>query len=1062
MQKKYFSKYRKAIIPIPSLVKTHLESFKQLTTEGLKEIFEEFSPINDYTGKELTIEFTDFSLDAPKEDEYLAKENKATYEAPLKVKVKLINKKFSQEKEQEIFLTDFPMMTKHGTFVINGVERVIVPQLSRSYGVYFTSEAIRGKQYFGAKIIPGRGAWIEIKTEPDGVIYVRVDKKRKIPVTSLLQIFESIELKDKPFSSEEFAKKVKDYFEKIDNGEVTYMKKTVEKDTAKTIESAYLELYKRLRPGDLANFESAKGFIDAILDATRYDLSAVGRYKMNQRLNLPTDDIKKEPKTLTSRDLFAITAKIIEMNNDPYAVQDDIDHLGNRRLRTIGELFQQRMRVGMTRLKKNIQDRMSTVDAMNLMPSQLINARLISAVINDFFSTNPLSQYMAQVNNLDEIEHLRRLTAMGPSGLTRERAGFEVRDVHSSHYGRICPIATPEGQNIGLVVHLSIYARLNEYGILETPYRKVKDGKVTDEIVYMNALEEPRYNIAHAGANYDVKTGEFLDDNVEARVHSRPGIIEKEKIDFIDVSTNQAFSVATNSIPFLEHDDANRALMGANMQKQAVPCVMPEAPLVATGMEEQAYRDTGRGVICEEDGVVDYVDSMRIVIKGEEGKKTYSLLSFHRSNDFTAIHQRPSVNMGDKVKKGDVIADNYSSDRGQIALGQNLLVAYISWRGSTFEDAIVISEKLAQRDIFSSVHIEEFSVNVRDTKLGPEINTCDIPNVGEGKLKDLDEEGIVRIGAEVRADDILVGKISPKGEAELTPEERLLRSIFGEKARDVKDSSLRLDHGKQGRVIGIKIFSRENGDKMEPGIIKKIYIEVAQLRKVSLGDKLAGRHGNKGVISKVLPVEDMPHLEDGTPVDIVLNPLGVASRMNLGQILETHLGWAADKLGYQAITPALAGATDDEIKEEMKKAGIPEDGKVRLFDGRTGDEFKQKVTVGKVYMMKLNHMSEDKIHMRSIGPYSLITQQPLKGKAQGGGQRFGEMEVWALEGYGASHTLQEMMTIKSDDILGRTAVYNSIIRGEKFKSPNLPAAFHVLISELRGLSMNVELKNNTK
>ncbi len=1054
LKKKYFSKYKKPADTFLHLIEMQLDSFQSLITGGLKELFQEFSPIHDYTGKEFTLEITGFSLDKPKYDEYYAKENKLTLEAPLKIKTKLTNKEFNQTKEQEVFLADFPLMTSHGTFIINGVERVIVPQLIRSFGVYFTAEEIKGKKYFGAKIIPSRGAWIEIKTEIDNAIYARIDKKRKIPITSLLRIFGA-----------ENTKEIENHFNKIDKGEISYIKKTLEKDPIKTAEEAYVELYKRLRPGELASYESSRDFINAMFDPVHYDLSMVGRYKVSHRLGLPLDNVKTAPRIITLSDLITIVSKIIESNNTPGVQPDDIDHLGNRRVRTISELLQQRLRVGMTRMKRNIQDRMSTLDSATLSPGQLINNRLIIAVINDFFSTNPLSQFMSQKNDIDELEHLRRLTALGPGGLTRERAGFEVRDVHPSHYGRICPIETPEGSNIGLVLHQSIHSKLNEYGILETPYRRIKNGKITDEIVFMDAFDEAKYNIAHAGIKYDPKTGEILEKEVGARVHARPGLVAKEKVDFIDLSTNQAYSVTTNLIPFLENDDATRALMGANMQKQAVPCIKPAAPLVATGMEDEACRGAGRVVICQEDGVVEYVDASKIIIKEKEGlpaqagkKKTYNLINFLRSNDFTAIHQRPSVNIGDKVSKGDVIADNYSSENGQMSLGQNLLVAFLSWRGANFEDAIILSERMVREDFFTSVHIEEFSVNIRDTKLGPEINTYDIPNVGENKLKDLDEEGIVRIGAEVRADDILVGKISPKGEAELTPEERLLRSIFGEKARDVKDTSLRLDIGKQGRVIGIKVFSREQGDKLEPGIIKKIFIEIAQLRKISVGDKLAGRHGNKGVISRILAIEDMPYLKDGTPVDIILNPLGVPGRMNLGQVLETHLGWAAEKLGYQAITPALSGATEEEIKEEMKKAGIPEDGKVKLYDGRTGESFDQRVTVGQIYMMKLDHMAEDKIHMRSIGPYSLITQQPLKGKAQGGGQRFGEMEVWALEGYGAAHALQEMLTIKSDDILGRSAVYNSIIRGEKFKSPNLPASFHVLLHELKGLALDVELK----
>jgi DNA-directed RNA polymerase subunit beta len=709
-------------------------------------------------------------------------------------------------------------------------------------------------------------------------------------------------------------------------------------------------------------------------------------------------------------------------------------------------------------MRKAIQDRMSTMDAEMLMPNQLINARPFSAALREFFTTNQLSQFMNQQNILSELEHLRRLSAMGPGGLTRERAGFEVRDVHASHYGRICPIETPEGPNIGLVVHLATHVRLNEYGILETPYRKVEKGKITKEIQYLDALEECKYNIAHANVDHD-EDGNLIGDEIEARIGAQPGLVPKDKVDFIDISPQQAFSVATSLIPFLEHDDANRALMGSNMQRQAVPCLKPQAPLVATGFEERAAQDSGRLLVSKEDGVVKKVDADSIVIKGKSGKEEkYELINFLRSNELTVIDHRPIVDVGDKVSKGEVIADVSCTENGQLALGQNLLVAFLSWGGSNFEDAIIISDRLVKSDVFTSIHIEEFSIKVRDTKLGPEITTYDIPNVGEEKLKDLDEEGIVRIGAEVRAGDILVGKISPKGEVELTPEERLLRAIFGEKARDVKDTSLRLEHGKQGRVVGVKVFSRDRGDKLESGVIKQIQVEVAQLRKISVGDKLAGRHGNKGIIAKILPIEDMPYLEDGRHLDIILNPLGVPGRMNIGQILETHLGWAAHTMNYQAITPALSGATDEEIQSELENASLPKDGKVKLYDGLTGEAFDQKVTVGYIYMMKLIHMVEDKIHMRSIGPYSLITQQPLGGKAQGGGQRFGEMEVWALEGHGASYTLQEMLTIKSDDVMGRTGVFDAIVRGDTFKNPNVPASFHVLVNELKGLGLNVILE----
>jgi DNA-directed RNA polymerase subunit beta len=834
------------------------------------------------------------------------------------------------------------------------------------------------------------------------------------------------------------------------------MKITLEKDGVKTLSDSYIEIYKRLRDGDMATPENAKEFIDSLFTAERYDLSPVGRFRFNQRFHKSMDEQELLRRTISKEDLITVIMHIITLNNTPEAEPDDIDHLGQRRVRFVGEILQQKIRTGMMQIKRNIQDRMSIIDVDTALPIHIINQRPLQARIKEFFTTNQLSQFMAQENVLYEIEHLRTLSALGPGGLTRERAGLEVRDVHPSHYGRVCPIHTPEGPNIGLILHLSTYAKINEFGIIETPYIRVKKGQITSEIVYLNALEEEEYNIAHAGIPYD-KNGKITKDKVEARIKSEPGMVPKEEVDFIDVATNQAFSIATSMIPFLEHNNANRALMGSNMQKQAVPCVLPEAPLVATGVEELASRDSGRLVIAEEDGVVSYLDAKKIVVKGKK-EKTYDLVNFLRNNNFSVFHQRPLVNVGDKIKKGDVLADTSSTVDGQIALGQNIFLAFLSWSGSTYEDAIIVSERLVKNSKFTSVYVEEFVCVVRDTKLGPEITTRDIPNVGELKLKDLDEDGIVRIGAEVRENDILVGKITPKGETELTPEERLLRSIFAEKARDVKDTSLRMEHGKRGRIIGVKIFSRELGHSLEAGIIKKIVIEVAQIRNISVGDKLSGRHGNKGVISTILPEEDMPYTEDGTPIDIILSPLGVPSRMNLGQILEIHLGMAANSLGYQAIVPPFLGAKHQEIKDELKTAGLPENGKMKLYDGRTGDAFEQDVAVGYMYMLKLHHMVEDKIHMRSIGPYSLITQQPLGGKAQGGGQRFGEMEVWALEGYGAAYTLREMLTIKSDDISGRSATFDSIIKNEPIRPPNAPASFNVLLNYLRGLALNVDLK----
>ncbi|MCU0660519.1 MAG: DNA-directed RNA polymerase subunit beta [Candidatus Pacebacteria bacterium] len=1046
-EKKYFSRYKKPLAILPNLLENQIHSFEWLVQKGLKEVFKEFSPIQDYSGKKFVLEFTSFSLGEPKCDEQHAKANKLSYEGQLKAVVKLTNKTIGVSKEQEIFMSDLPLMTNHGTFVINGVERVVVPQLARSFGVFFTDMEVKGKTYFGAKIIPARGVWIEIESDADGIIYVRIDKKRKFPVTSLLRVLglTTDEALLKHFKDEE---------------QVKTLKLILEKDPAKTQSDAYIEIYKRLRDGDLATAENAKEFIDALFSTERYDLSAVGRFRFNKRFEKDMSDKEMERRTISAEDVATIIMHILLLNTDPYAKADDIDHLGQRRVRYIGELFQQKIRMGMAQIKRNIQDRMSTIDTSTTLPIAIINQRPLQARIKEFFTTNQLSQFMNQENVLSELEHLRTLSSLGPGGLTRERAGLEVRDVHTSHYGRVCPIHTPEGPNIGLILHLSMYAKVNDFGIIETPYVKVKNGKITGEIVYLNALEEEKYVIAHAAVQYDA-SGKLTDEKVEARIKTEPGFAPREEVDFIDISPNQAFSIATSMIPFLEHDDANRALMGSNMQKQATPCVLPEAPLVATGIEELSAKDSGRVIVAEEEGTVIKVDAKKIVVKNVKGKeKTYDLVNFSRTNNFTSFHQRPVVNLNQKVAKGDVLADTSSSDRGQIALGQNMLVAFMSWSGANYEDAIILSERVVKNSKFTSIHIEEFICLVRDTKLGPEVTTRDIPNVGEAKLKDLDEDGVIRIGAELRENDILVGKITPKGETELTPEERLLRSIFAEKARDVKDTSLRMDHGARGRVIGVKIFSRDQGHSLESGIIKKIVIEVAQVRNISVGDKLAGRHGNKGVISRILPEEEMPYMADGTPIDVILTPLGVPSRMNLGQILEMHLGMAAHTLGYQAIVPPFSGATDIEIKAELKKAGLAETGKMKLYDGRTGEAFNQDIAVGYMYILKLHHMVEDKIHMRSIGPYSLITQQPLGGKAQGGGQRFGEMEVWALEGYGAAHTLREMITIKSDDIMGRSATFDAIIKGQEIQEPNAPASFNVMLNYLRGLALDVELKKD--
>ena len=1040
---KFFSNYPKHLVPLPNLVEIQLNSYKQFLEKNLRELFDEISPIRDYGGKDLALYFGNYYLDEPKCDELKAKKDGLSYEAPLRVKLKLVNKKTNETKEQEIFLTDMPLITPRGTFILNGVERVVISQLIRSAGVFFTTTYMRGRKMHGAKIIPNRGAWLEFESEYNGSIVVRIDRKRKIPVTTLLRIFGLIK-------DEDILKEFKD----VDNGEIQFMKETLERDPSRSQEDAWIEIYRRIRPGDLAAIDNAKQLIENMFkNFERYDLSEVGRYKLNQRLGIKTP-LNKEYRILRKEDLILIIKEIIKLNNDPETPGDDIDHLGNRRVRTLGELLQNKMRVGLARLERIGRDRMSTLDIYNLQPAQLINSRPLMAVVKEFFISSQLSQFMNQINPLSELEHKRRLSAMGPGGLTKERAGFEVRDVHPSHYGRICPIETPEGPNIGLVGHLASYARINPYGFIETPYKKVKNGVVINEIVYLDAFEEEKYNIAHAGVSLDANK-RIKDKRVEARIHGEPGIIDREKVDFIDVSPYQSISIATALIPFVEHDDSNRALMGSNMQRQAVPLVNPEAPLVGTGIEAKAAKDSGQVVVAEGEATIKEVDASHIVISSHSKVKNIYLHNFLRSNDYTCITQRPIVKKGQRVKKGEILADSSSTDDGELALGQNVLVAFMSWSGANFEDAIILSERMLKNDYFSSIHIEEFICEVRDTKLGPETTTADITNVGENRLKDLDEEGIIRIGAEVGQDDILVGKISPKGESDLTAEERLLRAIFGDKARDIKDTSLRLPHGKRGRVVGIKIFSREKGDKLMTGVIKAIQVEVAQFRKVAVGDKLAGRHGNKGVISKILPEEDMPHLEDGTPVDIILNPLGVASRMNIGQILETHLGWAAHRLGYRAYSPPFSGVTEEEIKQELQKADLPETGKVFLYDGRIGEKFIQPVTVGYIYIMKLNHLVEDKIHMRSIGPYSLITQQPLGGKAQFGGQRFGEMEVWALEGYGAAYSLQEMLTVKSDDVIGRANAYDSIIKGRPIHAPNIPSSFNVLVSELKSLGFSV-------
>lgn len=1045
MPQKRLEKTPAPAVDLPDLIEPQRESFRWFAEVALKEIFQEFSPIADYSEKKFELGFKKYELGTPKCTPEYAKENKLTYDAPLHAQVILKNKTFESEKTQDIFLADVPVMTEQGTFIINGIERVIVPQLARSYGIFFTASDVKGKTQFGAKIIPGRGAWVEIESEPDGVIYVRIDRKKKFPVSSLLRAM----------GAEKDTDIIK-LLSHVERGE-EYMKATLAKDPAKTTDQAFVEMYQRLRDGDLATVDSAREFITSLFSPERYDLSEIGRHHFNERFGRPIDEKAVSERTISLEDIQLILTTIIEKNHDQTAEADDIDHLGFRRVRFFGELLQQRVRVGMTRMKRNIQDRMSTIEAETSLPTQILNPRPLQAAIKEFYTTNQLSQFALQQNILGEIEHLRTLSALGPGGLTRERAGFEVRDIHTSHYGRLCPIHTPEGPNIGLILRLAMYAHVNRFGIIETPYVKVKKGKVTDEVIYLNAHEEEKFNITHAASALD-KNGKLVDDLVEVRVKGEPKVVPRENVDLMDVATNQPFSVATSMIPFLNHDDANRTLMGSNMQKQSTPCLIPEAPLVATGIETTAARDTGRVVVAAQAGVVIEVDANKIIIEDNNKKKhEYPLITFQRTNDFSCFSQRPTVTVGDKVKRGDLLADTSSTDNGQIAVGQNAFVAFMSWSGANYEDAIVISERMAKESKFSSIHLEEFDVAVRDTKLGPEQTTPDIPNVSELKLRNLDEHGVIRIGAEVRAGDILVGKVTPKGETQLSPEERLLRSIFGEKAKDVKDTSLRLNAGKRGRVVGVKVFSRENGDTLESGVIKRIHITIGQVRNVAVGDKLAGRHGNKGVISRILKEEDMPYMADGTPIDVLLTPLGVPSRMNLGQILELHLGMAANTLGYQAVVPPFAGADQEDVRDELVAAGLPEDGKVPLRDGRTGEEFAKPIAVGYMYILKLHHMVEDKIHMRSIGPYSLITQQPLGGKAQVGGQRFGEMEVWALLGYGAAYTLREMLTIKSDDIVGRSAAFQAIVRGERISHPYTPAAFNVLLNQLRGLALDVRL-----
>jgi DNA-directed RNA polymerase subunit beta len=1080
---------------LPSLVDHQNRSFQWFVDEGLGELLAEISPIDDYTGGKLSLRFKDYHFGDPKLTEAVARENNVSYEAPLMANVELTNKVTGELKEQEIYLGDFPWMTSRGTFVINGAERVVVSQLIRSAGVFFTSEPHGATSLYGAKIIPGRGAWLELETAANGALFVKIDRKRKIAVTTLLRALGVNEAR------------MRDAFKHVDTGEKSYLDTTLEKDPTSTQNEALIEVYRRLRPGDLATHDNARSLIENMFyNYKRFDFSRVGRYKINKRLNL---DVKNtiENRVMRIEDIEAIVAELIRLNNtqDP---ADDIDSLANRRVKLVGELVQRQFRIGLLRMERNTKDRMSMSEIETVTPGQLINARPVVAAVREFFASSQLSQFMDQINPLSELAHKRRLSSMGPGGLSRERAGFEVRDAHATHYGRICAVETPEGANIGLVLNLANFARVNDYGFIETPYRKVinaatpKDApghiasqdltddkgkvlvkagakitkadaaklakvtskktwpvkaRVTDEVVYLDAFEEEAAIIAGGGSEVD-KDGYFVADRVSARSHLNSGEVDADDVTHLDASRNQIIGSSAGLIPFIEKNYVYRSLMGSNQQRQAVPLIQPSSPIVGTGLEVEAARNTGQVILAEGPGEVTKATAQEVVVKYSKGGNVkYEPQRFIRSNEGTSINQKVVVSTGDKVKAGDVLIEGMSIANGELALGKDLIVAFMPWAGYNFEDAIIISRKLVEDDTLTSVHIVDFMIEVRETKLGPEIVTSDIPNVSEETLRHLDEDGIVRIGAEVHPGDILVGKITPKGEQELSSEERLLRAIFGEKAKEVRDTSQRMSNGKHGKVVGVKVFSRENGHELKAGVIMQIQVFVAQMRKIAVGDKLGGRHGNKGVIARILPVEDMPFMADGTPVDIILNPLGVPSRMNVGQLFETHLGMAARALGMQVASPSFNGVPEEKIHELLRQAGLPEDGKQQLFDGRTGEAFKERTTVGSMYMIKLNHMVADKIHARSTGPYTMVTQQPLGGKAQNGGQRFGEMEVWALEAYGAANTLQEMLTIKSDDVYGRSKAYESIIKKTPIVGPKVPESFNVLVKELQGLGLKVDL-----
>ncbi len=1031
-------------LSLPNLISHQKDSWRDFVETGLSEIFSELNPIDDYTGQKLSLRFNKYEFSEPKVSERDAKENNLTFDAPLHASVELTNKVTGEVREQDIYLGDYPWMTDRGTFIINGTERVVVSQLIRSAGVFFTADKLATKNYYGAKLIPGRGAWLELETAANGTIYVKIDRRRKLPITTLLRALGYSKTSE-----------IKSLFEDVDTGETKYINATLDKDPSRGSNEALIEVYRRLRPGDLATVDNARTMIERMFyDFKRFDYSRVGRFKLNQRLGLNVPNTT-ENRVFQLTDLIAIIKEVIRLNNTQDK-PDDIDALSNRRVKLVGELVARQFRVGMLRMQRNAMDRMSMTDIENVTPGQLINARPVVASVREFFASSQLSQLMDETNPLSELSHKRRLSSMGPGGLSRERAGFDVRDAHPTHYGRLCVVETPEGANIGLVLNLASYARVNEYGFIETPYLKVVDSKVTDEVVYLDAAQEVVEVIADASVKLNAD-GSFIEARVSARNGVLPEQVDASEVTYVDAAHKQILGSSAALIPFIEKNRVDRSLTGSAMQKQAVPLLTPESPTVGTGIEAEIAKNTSQLITALEDGEVVKADADEVQVKYKDGVKKYELVHFSKSNDDRSINQKVRVERGQKVKKGDILIEGASIADGELALGRDLTVAFMSWGGYNMDDAIVLSNRLVQDDTLTSINIKDYTIEVRETKLGDEIVTRDIPNVSEESLRHLDEDGIIQVGSEVRSGDVLVGKITPKGEQELSSEERLLRAIFGEKAKDVRDTSLRMNNAGGGKVVGVKVFSRDNGNELKAGVLMQIQIFVAQLRKISVGDKLAGRHGNKGVIAKILPVEDMPFMEDGTPVDVVLNPLGVPSRMNIGQLFETHLGMAARALGYKVATPPFNGVPNDVISDELEKAGYSRDGKFQLFDGRDGAPFEERTTVGVMHMIKLHHMVSDKIHARSTGPYTMVTQQPLGGKAQNGGQRFGEMEVWALEAYGAASTLQEMLTIKSDDVYGRAKAYESIIKNEPIVGPKLPESFNVLVKELQGLGLKVDL-----